>query len=200
MRYGLIGTASAMVLATALASTGCSGSEDGGEGANGGGGGTGGGGAQVTTVASSAALGALTTQDATKLCDDTFAYFRTAIPVANICKWRGLSFATSSSAPSDVELRQFCSDKETGCLGDPSTAFTNTICSPFPGDCTATVAEYSTCIRDTVTMFNQTVEALPVCSMYAMSLRQGVWDAQAATPPSCTFSACPSVFPPSPLL
>ena len=130
MRYGLTGFLGTMLLASAMASTGCSDTADdgtaagggsGGAGGGGGSGGTAGGGNDVTTLSSSATLMTLTPADATKLCDDTYAYFRTAIPTASACKWKGLSFATSSSAPTQEQLRANCTEKETGCMADPAT-------------------------------------------------------------------------------
>src|SRR3954462_14164403 len=111
MRHGLVAI-SALVLAS-MATGGCSSSgENGGAGRSAGGssaGGAaggqgvgGGGGAAVssfTTLSSSKAVNALTPTEVTQLCDETYAYFGSAIPKATACKWKGLSYAASSSAP-----------------------------------------------------------------------------------------------------
>ena len=201
MRHALIGLFFAMPIA-ATAITGCSDGSAEENPASGGSGGTGGGGGDaVTTLSSSATLSTLTAADATKLCDDTYAYFRTAIPTATACKWKGLSFATSSSAPTQEQLRANCSEKESGCLADPVTALaTNPGCSPLPSNCGATVAEYSTCVRDQVAFFNQTVNAIENCPVLTSTGTDAVWAALGANPPaSCSFAACPSLYPPNPL-
>ena len=203
MRYRLIGLLGRVVVASAMATAGCDGSDDGGAAAGGGGtAGTGGGaGNSFTTLNASAPLSTLTSADAMKLCQETYAYFRTAISTEAACKWKGLSFATSSSAPSEEQLRANCTEKETGCLADPATALgTNAGCSPFPSNCMATVAQYSTCVTDEVAFFNQTVSSMPRCAMLTSVGTQAVSGAlSAALPASCTFSGCPSLFPPNPL-
>ena len=201
MKYPLIGLFGAMALISAMATAGCGGGDD-AETAAGGGGtaGAGGGGASFTTVAGTAVLSTLAPPDAMKLCDDTYAYFRTAISTEAACKWKGLSFATSSSAPNEEQLRANCTEKEMQCLADPATALgTNPGCS-LPSNCTTTVAEYSTCVRDEVAFFNQTVASMPSCAMFTNVGVQAVSAALSAPlPASCTFSNCPSLFPPNPL-
>jgi hypothetical protein len=202
MRHGLTGLFGTLLFASATAMTGCSdGSTEETPAGGGGSGGTGGGGTDVTTLAASATLSTLTPADTTKLCDDTYAYFRTAIPTATGCKWKGLSFATSSSAPTQEQLRANCTEKETGCMADPVTAFaSNPGCSPPPANCGATVAEYSTCIRDQVAFFNQTVNAIENCAVLTSTGTDAVWAALGSNPPaSCSFAACPGLFPPNPL-
>jgi len=150
-------------------------------------------------------LSALTTEQVAQLCDDSYAYYYEsgAIPVATACKWKGLSFATSSSAPTQEQLRSNCSEKEDGCLADPATAFAdNPGCNSFPATCGATVAEYSTCIEDLATNFNTTVGAIEECDVLTTG-DQGtgaVWAATGASPPaSCTFANCSGLYPPNPL-
>src|SRR5688572_1884575 len=201
MQYGLIGLLGA-TLATTLAA-GCGGGSEGdpGAGAAGGSGGAGGGGSSFTTLSATAALSTLSTADASKLCDDTYAHFRTAISTENACKWKGLSFATSSSAPTEEQLRANCGEKETGCLADPAAALSNNPgCSDFPSGCMATVGEYSACVKDLVAVFNQTVMALSSCSTLTKQGTDGVWAALGAAPPaSCTFNTCMGLYPPNPL-
>jgi hypothetical protein len=63
------------------------------------------------------------------------------------------------------------------------------------------VAEYSTCIRDEVAFFNQTVPEIENCAALTSTGTDAVWAATGANlPPSCTFATCPSFFPPNPLL
>jgi hypothetical protein len=199
-----------MAVASAMATAGCGGGDDGGTAAGGGtagaggsagGGAGGGGGASFTTVASTAIISTLPPADSMKLCDDTYAYFRTAIATADACKWKGLSFATSSSAPTEEQLRANCTEKETQCLADPAAALgVNASCS-FPTTCTTTVAEYAACITDEVAFFNQTVSSMPSCATLTMVGTQAVSGALTAAPPaSCTFNGCPDLFPPNPII
>jgi hypothetical protein len=77
----------------------------------------------VTTLSGTKALSALTTAEATQLCNDTIAYFKSAINTAIICKWKGPTYATSRSAPNNDVLRQNCTSHETACLNDPGAAW-----------------------------------------------------------------------------
>jgi hypothetical protein len=192
-------------MATAACSSGGGTAGAGGAGGTGGsssGGGTGGGGSQVTTLDGSRALNALSATEATQLCDNSYAYFGTAIPLTTICKWRGLAYAASSSAPSQDVLRSNCTSKETSCQGTDPWA-NNLGCNDLPSTCTATVAEYSACIRDQVTAFIQTVTAFPMCTALMSTDTAALFEAMAGgTPPASCASlnnACPDLFPPSPL-
>jgi len=203
MRNGLIGLMRAMALGL-MATAGCGSTPGttGGTGGNGssGSGGTGGG-SSVTTLSGGKAVGALTMAEATQLCNDTYAYFGTAIPKATSCKWKGLIYAASSSAPSQSALQQACTTKETSCLSTDPWA-NNPGCSDIPSTCTATVAEYSACISDEVAAFIPTVNGLPTCPTLTSTLP--IIDAQTAgTPPaSCTSlgDKCPDLSIPSPLI
>ena len=117
----------------------------------------------VTTLNDGLALKALTTADAAQLCKDTYAYFGKTIPMATACKYKGLSYATSSSAPSDSQFQQVCKDHEATCTqaGSGVGSATDPGCSALPSTCTATVAQYSACISDEVVTFNQGVSGPP---------------------------------------
>jgi hypothetical protein len=176
------------------------GSTTGGVQGTGGGSGTG-----VTAIDGDTVLSALTANQVNQLCDDAYAYYYEsgAIPVATTCKWQGLSFATSSSAPTQEQLRSNCTEREDGCLADPATALAdNPGCNTIPATCGATVAEYSACIQDLATSFNTTVDALEECDVLTTG-DQGtgaVWAAISAPPPaSCTFPNCSGLYPPNPL-
>jgi hypothetical protein len=172
----------------------------GGSSATGGAGGAGGG--SVTTLAGSKAINALTTAEGTQLCNDTCAYFGSAIPQATTCKWQGLAYAVNSSAQSDSVLQQQCTKQLNNCQQAADPWANNSGCSTLPTDCTATVAQYSTCISDEVTAFAQTVNGLPTCTTITMSQTSSVTDAQLASPPaSCAslMNTCPDLYPPSPL-
>jgi hypothetical protein len=184
-------------------SGGQSGSGSGGTTASGGSGGTGGttgtagagGGSSVTTVSGTKALGTLTSDEATQLCDDTYAYFEKSITQATTCKWKALSYATSSSAPTEAKLQQNCTSKETSCLsGTGSTG--NPGCGDLPATCKATVAEYAACISDEAANFNQTVSGLPVCTAFTTVGTDAIWEAMVADMPGACqplLTQCPDL-------
>jgi hypothetical protein len=169
-------------------------------GSSGSGGSSGGGG--VTSLSGTRALNALSPAEATQLCGDSYNYFGTAITNATTCKWKGVAFAASSSAPSQQVLQQNCTSQEMACLQVAKPWDTNAGCNDLPATCTATVAEYPACISDEAAAFTQTVNGLPACSALASTDTAKVFDAQAAAPPaSCAAlsNKCPDLSPPAPL-
>jgi hypothetical protein len=228
MRNGLIGLTSALVFASTMAATGCSdssggqtpasgGSSNGSGGSSGGSGGQDSGGADsssggsaavdggtVTGIGASAALNALTTVQASQLCSDARAYFARSISKANACKFAALSFASSSSAPTDADLRAGCSSTENTCNGaDASSMGTMNTCLPLPATCTATVAQYSECIVEETAFFNQSVPPLASCSTVTRADFNAVFDVttginQGASCAALT-AACPDLVFASPI-
>jgi len=218
MRNGLVGLA--MALATMAAAscssgggTGATGGTTGGAGntgsagtsaggtSAGGTGGGGGGGSAVTTIGGTTAVNALTPTQVMQLCNDTYAYFGSAIPKATTCKWKGLSYAASSSAPSDAQVQTNCTSKETSCQGTDPWA-DNLGCNEIPSTCTATVAEYSACISDEVAAFIQTVGGLKTCAMLTRADTPALFEIMAAPlPASCMslMNKCADLYPPGPL-
>jgi hypothetical protein len=219
MRKGLIGFVGGMLLVSVSTGTlGCSsGGGTGGTGGNAGnggsvgtagtsgGGGTGGGGSNgsaVTTISATTALNALAPADVTQLCDDTYAYFGSAIPKATTCRWRGLAYGASSSAPTDAQLQTSCTNKESSCQQSADPWADNLGCNDIPSTCAATVAQYTACISDEVAAFIQLVGGFPVCSMLMRSNASEILNAIAAAPPaSCAslMNTCPELSPPGPL-
>jgi hypothetical protein len=203
MRNGPIGIVSAMAVAWMM-TTGCGG---GGAAAGTGGspgGGTGGssGATPVTTLSGTKAVGALTAAEAMQLCRDTYAYFGSAIPKATACKWKGLAFAASSSAPSQSVLQQNCTSQESGCLQAADPWANNPGCSDLPTTCTATVAQYAACIGDEVAAFVQIVNGMPACAALTSAGTAAIFDAQSGAPPASCASlgnSCPDLYPPGPL-
>jgi len=146
------------------------------------------------------AVNALTAAEATQLCNDTYAYFGSAITKATTCKWKGLSYAASSSAPSQAILQQNCTSQETSCLPTDPWA-NNSGCNNLPATCTVTVAQYSTCISDEVAAFIQTVTGLPSCATLTSTAPIIEAETGGTPPPSCASLAdtCPDLTLPSPL-
>lgn len=225
MDQGQIGRIGALLLVASMASVACSSSGSGGTGATGGshstggssstGGGAGGstggsgsgtggsgGGAAVTTLDGSKAVNALSSTQASQLCDDTYNYFAAKIPAATTCKWAGLAYGLQSSAQSDTVLQNQCSTHQASCMQTANPWTNNPGCNDLPTTCTATVAQYSACIADEVSSFVQVVGTLPACTSFTMSQTGQVVDAQTANPPASCMSlmnTCPDLYPPSPL-
>ena len=143
----------------------------------------------------------MTADETTQLCDDTYAYFVKGIPQATACKWKALSYATSSSAPTEEKLRSNCTTKEGSCMaGAPAAVWPNPGCGDMPSACTATVADYSTCISDQVADFNKTVDGLVECAEFTNDGTSAIWDVMSGNPPaSCTSltDKCPELSLPS---
>jgi len=202
MRNGMIELA--LVLVTTIATAGCADYSSGatvgtGGSLNAGGatptggsastaiGGTGAGGAtavgSVTNISAIQVLGTLSAAQATQLCSDAYAYYGSAISHATTCKWKGLVFGVSSSAPTDEVLQANCATQESTCM---QAGPANPSCGDLPSPCTATVAEYSTCIADQATVFAQTVSGLASCATVTHTDLEAVWAySSAAMPASC---------------
>lgn len=185
---------------TASGGTSATGGNSGSGGTSGSGGSHG---AAVTTLPGATAINALSAAQATQLCDDTYAYFGSAIPMATTCKWKGLAYGASSSAPSSSILQQKCMSQSTACSQTSDPWATNNGCSDLPKSCTATVADYAACIAAEVTVFTQTVDALPECPALMMSDVSAIMDAETGgtLPDSCAslMDSCPDLYPPNPL-
>ena len=226
MRTGLIELASALVLVSTMAAAGCSeggsgttgtaGSAGGATGTAGSAGGTTGtagsmggttgtggsaGGGSVTSISGSKTLGSLTAAESDQLCNDTKAYFMTAISKANSCKFSALSNAASTSAPYDTVLRTNCTSMETSCNASATMGpGASTSCFPPAATCTATVAQYSACISDQAALLNQSASTLPSCAAVRLADITPIFGAVEALyqVPGCMalMTACPEfVFP-----
>ena len=194
---GAVGTGSGAAMGTGGDGAGM------GTGGGGAGMGTGGGSATpgegaVTTLGGAQVLNALTPAEASQLCSDTYAYFRSTIDRAVFCKSTGLGFAISSSAPTDEVMRENCGTYETDCLQEAPESPT---CNEIPPGCTATVEQYSACITDQATDFVQGVNGLTGCATLASSDKPAVWEfVTRDLPASCTAltSTCAGLNPPPP--
>lgn len=194
MRNGLIGILGKIAFASTMATAACSSSGNGGAAVGGsspggsastGGQSAGGNGAAtggsfngpVTNLDGTKALNALTAAEATQLCKDTYTYFAAVIPGATTCKWKGVYFATQSSAPDQATLTANCKNQETPCQSNPAGVYATPNCSDLPSDCAGTtVAQYSTCVKDASTAFIQDVAALPSCDAFTSASWTPVWN------------------------
>jgi len=181
------------------ATTSTGGTEGAGASISRGGGGIGGanGGGGVTSLSGSRLLSDLTPAEATQLCNEAYAYLGTAISQATLCKAAGLTYTISSSAPTDAVMQENCTNREAECLvSDPYVPN----CREIPSPCTATVADYSTCVADQAAAYNSTVSGLPNCAEVASPDRAAIWDFVADLPDSCSALSpvCPGLDFPSP--
>jgi len=159
--------------------------------------GSAGGAGEIMSFSDSRPLSDLTPAEATQLCHEAYAYLGTAISQATLCKSAGLTYTISSSAPTDAVMQQNCAMREAECLiADPYVPD----CGELPSPCTATVADYSTCVADQAATYNTTVDGLPSCAEVASEHRAAIWDFVAALPESCSSLSpvCPGVDFPSP--
>jgi hypothetical protein len=140
----------------------------------------------------------LSPADATKLCNDTYAYFGKQLSQADLCKWAGLAYGVSSSAASDAILQRNCKSQESSCQ-QASAAVAK--CSAIPATCGVTVSQYSACIAAEAAAFNQALGGLPGCATVTLTDLAGVWDYMTADlPDACTpiTNKCPTYDIPAP--
>jgi non-reducing end alpha-L-arabinofuranosidase len=153
----------------------------GGSSASGGSTGTSSSAPSITSVSGSKQLGTLSATEAAQLCTDTSAYYGKTIAKEDLCKWKGLAHGVSTSAPTDDVLRTACASEEGTCS---SASASELSCKEIPSACTATVAQYSTCITDKAAAFNTAVKALPGCSTVKMGDLEAVWNFMTGDPPA----------------
>ena len=139
--------------------------------------------------------------EVTQLCNDTYAYFGSAIPKATTCKWKGLSYAASSSAPSQSVLQQNCTSKETAC--QPTDPWADNLgCNDIPVDLHgdgrgSTPPASATRSRPS----SRPSTGSPACATLTSAGTAAIVDAQTANPPaSCAslMNTCPDLYPPGP--
>jgi hypothetical protein len=213
MRSGLSGLEGVLVLAAALLGTSCGSDDDGSiemtnQAANGGSGGGSGaasadgcsmssGGTAVTNLCGAATLGSLTAAQSAQLCSDAGDYVVKNVNKATGCKYLGIIAAASSSAPSEMQLQSSCSGREQSCTADPMSKGPGgeTLCGQIPSTCSATVEQFSSCVKDQAVLFEQGAAALESCSALTFAKLSLAYDvvSAAGAAPSCMAlqSACP---------
>jgi hypothetical protein len=156
------------------------------------------GGAVVTSLCASAPLNTLSQAQTTELCSETSAYVEEAISRAIGCKYVAIVSAASNSSPTEAELQSACSARETACNQDTTIMGPGamTLCSQIPPTCTATVEQYSTCVREEAELFEQEAGELTSCSALTFGNLSTVYDVPnaAVEAPSCAAikTACPN--------
>ena len=87
---------------------------------------------------------------------------------------------------------------ESTCNQDPTVPGPGamTLCSQIPATCTATVAQYSTCVMEEAALFEQGANALTSCSMLTFENLSAAYDVPTAATqaPGCMAvkMACPN--------
>jgi hypothetical protein len=135
----------------------------------------------ITSLNGNKPLGTLSTTEAGQLCTDTSTCYGKSISKEDLCKWKGLAHGVSTSAPTDADLQAACGSEESTCSSAAAGALT---CKAIPAACTATVAQYSTCITDKAAAFNAAVKALPGCTTVKMGDLEAVWNFMTGDPPA----------------
>jgi hypothetical protein len=158
-----------------------------------------GGAGSVTTLAGTKEIGALTTGEAGQLCKDSYVYFAQAITPATLCKWAGLAYSISSSAPNDAKMQENCAKEQARCLG--LERYVSSSCGSLPSDCKVTVSQFATCIADQATFYNSSVSGFASCSSVASKDKTAVWSFMSDNlPESCLslIEKCPALDVPTP--
>ncbi len=136
--------------------------------------GKGGGGGFSTSVPAGTKLTALTPAQAQQLCHDVDAYDQQVLGTA-LCKQTGLEAAVllaafSSSPPADADLQAACAQAYEACLHPDGGATTaSSTCDPTavmsqPSTCQANVGDFTACVNDLDTAFQQSSASIPDCS------------------------------------
>jgi len=155
----------------------------------------------VTTVDGTKPLNTLTAAETTQLCNDTGAYMERVVSKANTCKMAATMAAAFASPTSDAAAQAACTPVYNQCMAGPASSTTQT-CDPIPADCTATVAQYSACVTDSLVALNQLLGAIPSCNAITLAelsdSSTGGTTTDTTTPASCQAieSACPSFLVP----
>jgi hypothetical protein len=172
-------------------------------------GGGGGGSGFSTSVPPGTPLNKLSASDATKLCMDTGTFVNAQVKAdlgnkAFECRVASDDVALNSATATttDAMLQQACQEFYQTCLTTPIPAdagvgdfedTSSTDCSTAPTDvasCTATVAQYSACVSETVTDIQIIFPACNQLTTTSLSVDAGA----SATGPACTtfYALCPS--------
>lgn len=140
------------------------------------------GGTLVSSLCGTAPLNTLTGAEAVQLCNETSTYVASAITRATGCKYAGIIAAASNSSPTEAQLQASCAATESTCNQDDTVPRPgeNTLCSQIPPTCTATVAQYSTCVEDEAARFEEGARALVSCSMLTFGNLSTAYDVPTA--------------------
>lgn len=204
MRNRLIVLASELLIAGAIATTGCGDGDDGDDGpdsreaASASGCTKTEGGTEVTGFCGAASLNTLTEAEELQLCNDTGDYAAGAISRAAGCKYVAIVAAASNSSPTEAELQSACSARESACNQDDTVMRPgeNTQCSRIPTTCSATVEQYAACVMAASVVFEQSASALTSCSSLTFGNLTTVYEVPTAASdaPGCMAikAACPN--------
>jgi hypothetical protein len=155
----------------------------------------------MTAVPGTTPLGQLTQAQFGTLCGDVATYrsLLAADPSfrAVYCAFGGITAATRAAGPSatDADVQQACSAAASSCMSAPQQPFTLACEVTVSATCTATVAQYTTCLDDSVAAAEVSVAAIPSCDSLTVAELRGDGDTLGTpTPPaSCATydAACP---------
>jgi hypothetical protein len=115
-----------------------------------------------------------------------------------MCKMAAVMDAVFASPTSDAAAQAACTPVYNQCMAATAGSTTQT-CDPIPATCTATVAQFSACVTDTLVALNQVLGAIPSCSAITLAELSASSTGGTTTPPqSCQplETACPGYLVP----
>jgi hypothetical protein len=121
-----------------------------------------------SSIPDSKQLGSLSDAESQQFCKDLEAYGAkyAAETKDTTCQFSAVTSAAFTfalnSAATDAELQQACKSTYDACLKAPSQ--TKSTCSKPSAQCTATVAEFETCMSDAANGFDEMIASLPTCA------------------------------------
>jgi hypothetical protein len=148
------------------------------------------GGSFSTNVPGSTPLTSLTPEQQTQLCADVQKYLGGSSSPVTDYECKSLALATAAQATTDPAAQAACKAALAGCTPDASS--TTCDVSSEPATCTATVADATTCINDTIAAFAALDAKVPPCDGLTVTQAQTallalVSNSNAAeSPPFCT--------------
>jgi hypothetical protein len=134
----------------------------------------------------------LTADETGHLCMSSQSWATEAIPVAKraafVCKSGAVVAVLLAGALSGASgFQQKCQRTYLGCLDASSMAPTAIMCPRAGPTCTATVADYETCLNDFPASFDEAIAAIPSCDkLTPISIVGSSLVAASILPPSCT--------------
>jgi hypothetical protein len=151
-----------------------------------------------TGIAGTKTLGSLTDSEMQTLCAANAAFARTVMTPEMACRAGAIGFAgLSGMSPTatDAQIQQTCAMIYGMCMaggpsgGAPATADAGAnTCAKPDATCTATVAEYETCMNDSKTAMQQAMSSAPACEALTVAwvkANSGDAGSSSVDPPSC---------------
>jgi hypothetical protein len=141
-----------------------------------------------SSIDGNAVIGQLTPQQQQTLCGEIASFSKSSgfdrDATDLFCREAGIlaAYLNAPDAATDAQLRALCQTNYDMCTSMQSAG----TCEPPTGACTATVAEFSACVNDTVETLPMELEDVPTCDkISAAQLTSTAPPAPPTQPPSC---------------